>query len=92
MIVSLITLLVFFVFIVFFLVFSNTKIKQKHTENLDRHQEVIFSLNQKQKLLKTKIEIANQNRIDNLENIKIISNEIVELQKVFITLISNKKL
>ncbi|MBC7557100.1 MAG: hypothetical protein H7195_09100 [Chryseobacterium sp.] len=51
---------------------------------------MIFSLNQKQKYLTAKIQISNQNRTDYTEEIKKIGHEIVELQKVFIAVISNE--
>lgn len=76
--------------VIVFLLVNNFKIKQKHAENLGNLQEMVFSLNQKQKYLTAKIQISNQNRTDYTEEIKKIGHEIVELQKVFIAVISNE--
>ena len=88
MIDALIILLVFFVFVNVFLVFKSSKIKQKNAENLEKLQGVIISLNKKQKFLNTKIEISAEFKMDYLKDVKTISNEIVELQKIFIDLLN----
>ena len=88
MIDALIILLVFFVFVNVFLVFKSSKIKQKNAENLEQLQGVIISLNKKHKFLNTKIEISAEFKMVYLKDVKTISNEIVELQKIFIDLLN----
>ena len=90
MINALIVLLFFLVLVIVFLLFNNSKIKHKHAENLDRFQAIISSLHKKQKFLNTKIEISAEYKVDYLKDIRVIGNEIVELQKVFINVLSNE--
>ena len=90
MILTLIFLMVFFLFTIVFLLAQKAIIKQKYSENEKRLQVVIFSLREKQQSLNVKIDIMENYKKSYSANLKIIGLEIVELQKVFVTLISKE--
>lgn len=77
--------------IVAFLGFQNSKIRQQHYSNMEQLQGIISSLHQKQMLLKDKVIIATEYNANYSKDMKNIGDEVVELQKVFLEIISNKK-
>lgn len=51
---------------------------------------IINSLNERQKILNDKVFISNQYNLNYKIEMKNFSNDVVQLQKVFIEIISNK--
>jgi len=91
MVYILLFVIVFLLMIVAFLGFQNSKIKQQHYSNMEQLQGIISSLHQKQMLLKDKVTIATEYNANYSKDMKNIGDEVVELQKVFLEIISNKK-
>jgi hypothetical protein len=91
MVYILLFVIVILLMIVAFLGFQNSKIKQQHYSNMEQLQGIISSLHQKQMLLKDKVTIATEYNANYSKDMKNIGDEVVELQKVFLEIISNKK-
>lgn len=84
-------LIVVLLIVVAFLGFQNSKIKQQHYSNMEQLQGVISSLHQKQMLLKDRVTIASEYNSNYTKDMKNLGDAVVELQKVFLEIISNKK-
>lgn len=86
-------ILVFFIVvllsIIVYLFANNNKIKDEHANNIQKLQEIIFSLHTKQKQLNDKVNILKEYSYTYSKDMKVLGDEIVELQKVFINIISN---
>ncbi len=54
-------------------------------------QEIITSLHNKQQLLNDKVLISTEYKSNYNRDMKALGDEVLELQKVFIDIISNKK-
>jgi hypothetical protein len=74
-----------------YLTITNSRIKLEHTRNMEKLQQLILSLNSNQKQLNEKVMISKEYDSNYQKDIKTIGDEVVELQKVFIDIISNKK-
>lgn len=83
-------LIVILLSIIVYLYVNNTKIKDEHTKNIQQLQEIILSLHNKQKLLNDKVIISNEYGNTYSKDMKALGDEVVELQKVFIDIISNR--
>lgn len=77
-------------FVIGYLFATNNKIKAAHNNNINQLHELIFSLHQKQQLLNDKVLISNEYSTTYTKDMKALGDEVVELQKVFIDIISNK--
>ena len=75
--------------IIVYLFTCNNKIKDEHAQNIQKLQEIIFSLHNKQKQLNDKVNISKEYSYTYSNDMKVLGDEIVELQKVFINIISN---
>jgi hypothetical protein len=75
---------------IIFLFIDNKKIRVKHAQNIQKLQEIIFSLHRKQKMLNEKVIISNEYSSNYSKDMKSLGDEVVELQKVFIDIISNR--
>lgn len=84
-----ILLILILVAVIIYLFFSNYKLKEQHTKNIQKLQEIIFSLHSKQKLLNDKVVISTDYNSNYSKDMKALGDEVVELQKVFIEIISN---
>lgn len=73
-----------------FLVFQNSKIEQDHLSNIRKLEEIISSLNKKQLYLNEKVAISSDYDLNYKNKLKNLSEEIVELQNVFISIINKK--
>ncbi len=78
--------------VILLLFFQNSKIKQQHFQNIQRLETMISSLHQKQLYLNDKVTISNNHDSNYRLKIKNISEEIVELQNVFVDIIYNKNI
>ena len=76
--------------IIVYLFANNNKIKDEHANNIQKLQEIIFSLHTKQKQLNDKVNILKEYSYTYSKDMKVLGDEIVELQKVFINIISNR--
>lgn len=76
--------------IIVYLFTNNSKIKAEHNKNIQQLQEIILSLHTKQKLLNEKVIISNEYGNTYSKDMKSLGDEVVELQKVFIEIISNR--
>ena len=72
------------------LFFKNKSIKSSHDATILKLQEIINSLYQKQKQLNEKVLISDEYRSNYTKDMKSLGDEVVELQKVFINIITNK--
>lgn len=75
-----------------YLLIQNAQIKQVHDENMNKLQGVIALLHEKQLLLNDKVSIATAYSTTHKNDMKILGETIVELQKVFVEIISNKNI
>lgn len=82
-------LIVVLLSIIVYLFVNNNKIKDEHAKNIQKLQEIIFSLHSKQKQLNDKVNISKEYNYTYSNDMKVLGDEIVELQKVFINIISN---
>jgi hypothetical protein len=86
-------LILFLVFLIVFsayLLFKNNTIKNSHYNKIKKLENIVILLRDKQLLLNEKISILNDYNNNYKKDIKIIGDEMLELQKVFIDIISNK--
>ena len=83
-------LIIFLLILLLFLVINSTKIKKEHTKNMEKLHEIISSLHSKQQLLNNKVTISNEYSSNYSKDMKALGDEVVELQKVFIEIISNR--
>jgi outer membrane lipoprotein-sorting protein len=90
MIYFLLFLIVMLLFVIGCLFANNYKIKATHNNTINQLHELIFSLHQKQQLLNDKVLISNEYGTTYAKDMKVLGDEVVELQKVFIDIISNK--
>lgn len=90
MIYFLIILILLLMLLIVFLFFKNSKIKKQHISNIQKLEEIITSLHQKQLYLNDKVAITTDYNSNYRQKIKNISEEIVELQNVFVTIIEEK--
>jgi hypothetical protein len=75
---------------IIYLFMDNNKIRDEHAQNIQRLQEIIFSLHHKQKMLNEKVIISNEYSSNYSKDMKSLGDEVVKLQKVFIDIISNR--
>jgi predicted PurR-regulated permease PerM len=73
-----------------FLLFQNSKIEQNHLSNIRKLEEIISSLHKKQLYLNEKVAISSDYDLNYKNKLKNLSEEIVELQNVFISIINKK--
>jgi len=71
-----------------FLVFQNSKIEQNHLSNIRKLEEIISSLHKKQLYLNEKVAISSDYDLNYKNKLKNLSEEIIELQNVFISIIN----
>ena len=90
MIYILLFLIVILLSIIVFLYVNNNKIKYQHAKNIQQLQEIISSLHVKQLQLNDKVYLSNEYKSTYSKDMKAIGDEVVELQKVFIEIISNR--
>lgn len=90
MIYILILLILFLLTVVFYLFIQNNKIRETHLKNMTKLQEIISSLHTKQQLLNDKVVISTEYKSNYNRDMKALGDEVVELQKVFVEIISNK--
>ena len=76
--------------IIVYLFANNNKIKDEHAQNIQKLQEIISSLHNKQKQLNDKVNISKEYSHAYSKDMKVLGDEIVELQKVFIDIIYNR--
>ena len=69
---------------------DNYKIREEHAKNIQKLQEIIFSLHHKQKQLNEKVIISSEFSQNYSKDMKALGDEVVTLQKVFLDIISNK--
>ncbi len=91
MIYTLLFLIVVLLIFVVVLYLQNSKIKRLHSRNMEQLQVIISSLYEKQLLLKNKVLIASEYNSNYTKDMKNLGDEVVELQKVFLEIISNEK-
>lgn len=90
MIYILVILILMLLAIIIYLFINNNKIRHEHAQNIQRLQEIIFSLHRKQKMLNEKVIISNEYSSNYSKDMKSLGDEVLELQKVFIDIISNR--
>lgn len=90
MIYILLLLLLILLSISIYLFIKNNAIKGEHIKNIQKLQEIISSLHSKQKQLNEKVIISAAYNSNYSEDMKALGDEVVELQKVFIDIISNR--
>ncbi len=83
-------LILVLVVLIVFLIYQNSKIKLRHSNNMQKLEEIISSLHQKQLYLNDKVTITTDYNSKYRQKIKNLSEEIVELQNVFVTIIEEK--
>lgn len=90
MIYILLILILLLLSVIFYLFIQNNKIKEEHLNNMSKLHGIISSLHSKQQLLNDKVIISNEYKTNYSKDMKALGDEVVELQKVFIDIISNK--
>ncbi len=89
MIYILLILILVLLSVIFYLFIQNNKIKDEHLNNIAQLQGIISSLHAKQQQLKEKVVISTEYKLNYSKDMKALGDEVVELQKVFIDIISN---
>lgn len=87
----LIILLFLFLIAFMYILFKNIEMKEFHAKKIEKIQAIIASLHQQKEVLNTKLHIANQYDVNYKKEVKVLGEEIVELQKVFLEIIINQK-
>lgn len=90
MIYILLILILLLISVIFYLFIQNNKIKEEHLKNMTKLQGIISSLHSKQQLLNDKVIISTEYKSNYSKDMKALGDEVVELQKVFIDIISNR--
>lgn len=75
--------------ITFFLLIQNNKIRVKHKVTLQKLEGLIVALQQQQAFLTERVSINSDYNSNYMLKAKKLSEEIVNLQKVFLEVISN---
>lgn len=75
--------------ITFFLLIQNNKIRVKHKVTLQKLEGLIVALQQQQTFLTERVSINSDYNSNYMLKAKKLSEEIVNLQKVFLEVISN---
>ncbi len=70
---------------------SNIQLKKSHKLKMKKLKQVIYSLHDKQKKLNEKVIINSDFNASYSKDMKAIGDEVVELQRVFLEMISEKK-
>lgn len=73
-----------------FLSFQNYKMKEEHKASIIKLETLLDTLNHKQLSLNNKISISSDYNFNHKVRVKKLSEEIVNLQKVFLEIISNQ--
>jgi len=73
------------------LFFNNVKLKRTHELKMEKLKNRIDSLHEKQKQLNDKVIINTEFNASYTKDMKAIGDEVVELQRVFLEIISEKK-
>ena len=89
MIYILIFIIILLLFFVIYLFVNNTSIKEEHQNNMEKLEQVIASLHSKHQLLSNQVLISDDYKSNYSNDMKALGDEVVELQKVFIEIISN---
>lgn len=90
MIYILLTLILILISVIFYLFIQNNKIKEQHSVTMTKLHGIISSLHSKQQLLNDKVIISTEYKTNYSKDMKALGDEVVELQKVFIDIISNR--
>ncbi len=90
MVYILLLLVVFLLLVVLFLLFQNARIRKAHLQNIHKLQSVITSLHIRQQQLNEKVVISSAYNENYTRDMKALGDEVFELQKVFIDIISNR--
>ena len=90
MIYFLLSLILLLSIIIGILYFQNSKIKVQHLQNIKKLEDIISSLHQKQLYLNDKVAITTDYNSNYRIKIKNISEEIIQLQNVFLNIIDEK--
>ena len=72
-----------------FLSFQNYKMKEEHKSSIHKLETFLDTLNNKQLSLNNKVSISSDYNSNQKVRVKKLSEEIVNLQKVFLEVISN---
>lgn len=79
--------------LIFFCVLINEKKQHfSHKKNVENLEKTISFNNEKKKFLENKVLISDEYKSNYQKSIKMMSQEIVELQDIFLKVISNKKI
>ena len=89
MIYILVILIILMLFIIIYLFITNSSIKDEHAKNMEKLQLIICSLHSKQQSLNNQVVISDDYKSNYYKDMKALGDEVVELQKVFIDIISN---
>ncbi|WP_395061654.1 hypothetical protein [Flavobacterium sp.] len=81
-------LIVVLLFVISFLLYKNAEIKNSHAKTMEQLHQMIVALNKRQKMLNDKIFISDQYNSSYKKDMKNLGDDVVELQKVFIEIIS----
>jgi len=82
-------IIILLLFLVIYLFVSNASIKEEHQCNMEKLEQIIASLHYKHQLLKERVIISDDFKSSYSNDMKALGDEVVELQKVFIEIISN---
>ena len=89
MIYILIFIIILLLFFVIYLFVNNLSIREEHQVNMEKLDQIISSLHSKHQLLNNQVLICDDYKSNYSNDMKALGDEVVELQKVFIEIISN---
>lgn len=76
--------------VVCYLLVQNGQIRKAHARNINKLESIITSLHAKQQQLNEKVLITNDYKENYHRDMKALGDEVFELQKVFVDIISNR--
>lgn len=76
-------------FFVIYLFVNNVSLREEHQCNMEKLEQIIASLHSKHQLLNNQVLISDDYKSNYSNDMKALGDEVIELQKVFIEIISN---
>jgi len=81
-------LIVVLLLVISFLIYKNAEIRNSHAKTMEHLHQMIVALNQRQKMLNDKVFISDEYNSSYRKDMKNLGDDVVELQKVFMEIIS----
>lgn len=81
-------LIVVLLLVILILIYKNAEIRNSHAKTMQQLHQIIIALNQRQEMLNNKVFISDEYTSSYRKDMKNLGDDVVELQKVFMEIIS----